>query len=408
MNVFDLLKERGYIYQTSNGEGVKKLLSKPTTIYQGFDPSADSFHAGHVMHLTTYKHLLNAGHKIIFLLGGVTGVIGDPTGKTKSRELLSESEVRENIKALEKQARKLLGTDSSIIFLNNADWLAKAPIFDYLRHIAPYISVNQLLNHETYKKRLVKKQNLSLLEFLYSSLQAWDFLYLFEEHDCRLQLGGQDQWVNILDGVELIRNACGAEVFAVTAPLLTINNKKMGKSEEGTVWLDPQKTSPYEFYQYWVNTPDKDLERNLKLFTLLDLKEIARIMKQHPKEVQHRLAFEVTKFIHGEEAAQQAQKDSEKLFGQEPAKAQKVPTIEFARPGLANQQGQALTEVLVKSGLAPSKSAARRLIQQGGVKLNQEVVTDSEKLITEGDFDAQNVATLQVGKRNIVKLILSP
>ena len=391
MNVFDLLKDRDYIYQTSNDEGVEKLLSKPATIYQGFDPSADSFHAGHFMHLVTYKHLLNAGHSIIFLLGGVTGIIGDPTGRTKSRELLSESKVRENIKALEKQARKLLGTDSSIVFLNNADWLTKAPIFDYLRHIAPYISVNQLLNHETYKKRLAKKQNLSLLEFLYSSLQAWDFLHLFEEHNCRLQLGGQDQWVNILDGVELVRKVKGEEVFALTSPLLTVGGKKMGKSERGTVWLDPQKTSPYEFYQYWVNTPDDKLEQSLKLFTLLELNEIEQIMKQHPKEIQHRLAFEVTKFIHGEGAIKQAQK---------------VPIVEFARPGLANGQGQALIDVLVNSGLASSKSAARRLIEQGGVKLNKDVVTDSEKLITEDDFDSQNTATLQVGKRKIVKLVL--
>jgi len=390
MNAFDLLKERGYIYQTSNDEGIKELLSKPTTIYQGFDPSADSFHAGHTMHLAAYKHLLNAGHKIIFLLGGVTGVIGDPTGKTKSRELLSESQVRENIKALEKQAQKLLRTDSNITFLNNADWLAKAPIFDYLRNIAPYISVNRLLNHETYKKRLAKKQNLSLLEFLYSSLQAWDFLYLFEEHNCRLQIGGQDQWVNILDGVELVRKARGAEVFALTAPLLTVNGKKMGKSEEGTVWLDPQKTSPYEFYQYWVNTPDKDLERNLKLFTLLDLKEIARVTQNPPREVQHFLAYEVTKFIHGEEAAEQAR--------------QNVPTKKITKTDLTKKR--TIVQILVRFKLASSKANARRLIEQGGVRINDKKITDPKTLLSKKDFDSTKTATLSVGKRKIVKLVL--
>ncbi len=393
MNVFDLLKERGYIYQTSNDEGIKKLLSQPTTIYQGFDPSADSFHAGQIIYLTAFRHLLNAGHKIIFLLGGGTGLVGDPTGKDKSRPMMSENEVQKNTAALEKQAKKLLGENSNITFVNNADWLTQKPLFEFLRQIAPHISVNQLLTHETYKKRLDQQRNLSLLEFLYSSLQAWDFLYLFEKYNCRLQIGGQDQWRNILDGVELVRKVKGEEVFALTSPLLeTGSGRKMGKSERGTVWLDPHKTSPYEFYQYWVNTPDDKLEQSLKLLTLLELDEIGQIMKEHPQEIQHRLALEVTKFIYGEETAA--------------TEAQKVPTIEFARPGLANQQGQALIDILVKSGLAPSKSAARRLIEQGGVKLNNQKVADPEKLLTEGDFNSQNTATLQVGKRKVVKLVL--
>lgn len=390
MNVFDTLKERGYIYQTSNDEGIKKLLSQPTIIYQGFDPSADSFHAGQIIYLTAYKHLLAAGHKIIFLLGGGTGLVGDPTGKDKSRPLMSEEDVKANVASLESQAKNLLGSDSNIIFLNNAEWLAKPLLFDYLRNITPYISVNQLLNHETYKKRLAKKQNLSLLEFLYSSLQAWDFLYLFEEHNCRLQIGGQDQWVNILDGVELIRKARGSEAFALTAPLLTVGGKKMGKSEEGTIWLDPSKTSPYEFYQYWVNTPDKDLERNLKLFTLLDLKEIARIVKQHPKEIQHRLALEVTKFIHGEEAAEQAR--------------QNVPTTTLSTSQV--DKGVGIVDALVLSNLAESKAAARRLMEQGGVKLNNKKIIDPKAKISKKDFNIAKIATLGVGKRKIVKLVL--
>ena len=406
MNAFDLLKSRGYVYQTSNDDGVRKLLSKPVTIYQGFDPSADSFHAGHIVSLTAFCHLLSAGHKVIFLLGGGTGLIGDPTGKMKSRPLLSESEVKSNLESLEKQAKKLLGSEANILFLNNADWLTKASLFEYLRNITPYISVNQLLTHETYQTRLAKNLNLSLLEFLYSSLQAWDFLYLFEKYNCRLQIGGQDQWRNILDGVELVRKIKRTEVFALTFPLLTVGGRKMGKSERGTVWLDPQKTSPFEFYQYWVNTPDDELERDLKLFTLLSLSEIERIMKNHPKEIQHRLAFEVTKFIHGEEAARQAQEDSKKLFGQQPAAAQKVPTITLARSGLAGEKGQTLVEVLVKSKLVSSKSGARRLIEQGGVRLNRKKITDPEAQISENDFDSQGVATLQVGKRKIVKLTL--
>ncbi len=390
MNVFDILKERGYIYQTSNDEGIKKLLSTPTTIYQGFDPSADSFHAGLVMHLIAYKYLLNAGHKIIFLLGGGTGLVGDPTGRAKGRKLMPPTEIEENVKLLEKQVRGILGDSNNIIFLNNADWIGQANLVDYLRGITPYISVNQLLNHETYKKRLAKKQNLSLLEFLYSSLQAWDFLHLFEEYDCRLQIGGQDQWVNILDGVELVRKVRGTEAFALTAPLLTINGKKMGKSEKGTVWLDPSKTSPYEFYQFWVNTPDKDLESNLKLFTLLDLKEIARVMKNHPKEVQHFLAFEVTKFIHGAEAAEQAR--------------QNIPTEKISELDLPKKL--TIVQILVRSQLAASKAAARRLIEQGGVTLNKKKVTDLKAAISKKDFDVEGTATLGVGKRKVVKLVL--
>ena len=390
MNVFDLLKERGYIYQTSNDEGIKKLLSQPATIYQGFDPSANSFHAGQIMYLTAFHHLLKAGHKIIFLLGGGTGLVGDPTGKDKSRPLMSEEEIGANVQALEKQARGFLGSDFNILFLNNAEWLAKSPLFDYLRNITPYISVNRLLTHETYKKRLAKKQNLSLLEFLYSSLQAWDFLYLFEEHNCHLQIGGQDQWVNILDGVELIRKARGTEVFALTSPLLTVGGKKMGKSEKGTVWLDPEKTSPYEFYQYWVNTPDDKLEQSLKLFTLLDLPTINRIMEQHPKDIQHRLAFEVTKFIHGEEAAEEA--------------CQNIPVEKITKQDLTKKQ--TIVQILVRFNLASSKSEACRLIEQGGVKLNNQKITDPQTHLTKKDFDSAKTATLGVGKRKVVKLAL--
>jgi tyrosyl-tRNA synthetase len=276
-----------------------------------------------------------------------------------------------------------------------------------LRETASHISVNQLLTHETYRDRLANEENLSLLEFLYSSLQAWDFLHLFEAHNCRLQIGGQDQWRNILDGVELVRKVKHEEVFALTAPLLTVGDKKMGKSEEGTVWLDPEKTSPYEFYQYWVNTPDDKLEQSLKLFTLLDPMTINRIMEsKHPREIQHRLAFEVTKFIHGQEAARQAQEGSEKLFdSQEPAaEAEKVPTVTISKTDLPKKL--TIVEILGRSNLAPSKSAARRLIEQGGVKLNNQKIADPKAQISKKDFNTADTATLSVGKRKIVKLIL--
>lgn len=376
MNVFEILKQRGYIYQASNDVSVNKLLSKPTVIYQGFDPSANSFHAGHIMYLTAYRHLLDAGHKVIFLLGGGTGLVGDPTGKMKSRKLLSESEIKKNAKDLEKQARKLLGASPSVVFLNNADWLTKASLFDYLRNITPHLSVNRLLSHETYQKRLDKDLNLSLLEFLYSSLQAWDFLYLFENHDCRLQVGGQDQWRNILDGVELVRKIKRVEVFALTFPLLTTGEgSKMGKSERGTVWLDPQRTPPFDFYQYWLNQPDDSLERNLKLFTLLDLREIDTITELHPKKVQEKLAFEVTKFVHGEDEARRA------------AEFENVTVVEIPRSDL--NQDLTFVEVLRKSGLVKSKAEARRLIEQGGVTFNE------------------SSGILKVGKKKAVRMVAS-
>lgn len=374
MNAFEVLKKRGYIYQTSDDAGIKKLLAKPAVIYQGFDPTADSFHVGHLVPFAAYRHLLNAGHKIIFLLGGGTGMVGDPTGKTKARRLLSEDQIAKNIKSLEKQARKLLGESKQIIFLNNAAWLTKASLIDYLKKVTPHLSVNRLLTHETYKKRLSKNLNLSLLEFLYSSLQAWDFLHLFKNYNCRLQIGGQDQWRNILDGVELVRKATGKEVLALTFPLLeTSGGKKMGKSEQGAVWLDAKKTSPFDFYQYWLNRPDEGLERDLNLFTLLELEEIKEIMSDHPQKIQERLAFEATKFVHGEDEARGA------------AEFENVAVVGFTRSDL--DQGLAFEEILLRSGLVKSKSEARRLINQGGVTFNE------------------NSSILRVGKRRAVRLI---
>lgn len=363
MNVFEVLKKRGYIYQTSNDAAVKNLLSKPAVVYQGFDPTAGSFHVGHLVSFNLHRHLLNHGHRVIFLLGGGTGLVGDPTGKTKSREMLTKNQVERNAQSLEQQARQLLGGSKNIIFLNNADWLAKASLIDYLRKITPHISINRLLTHETYKQRIDRKLNLSLFEFLYSSLQAWDFLYLFEKYNCRLQIGGQDQWRNILDGVELVRKTTGEDVLALTFPLLTgKSGAKMGKSERGTVWLDPQKTPAFDLYQYWLNRPDEGLERDLKLFTLLDLEEIKEIMKKHPKKIQERLASEVTKLVHGAETV--------------------------AIPAVAITKGEiGVEEILVSSKLTQSKSEARRLIEQGGVTFDEET------------------GILKIGKSRAVRLI---
>jgi tyrosyl-tRNA synthetase len=387
VNVLDFLKNRGYIYQLSDEEGIREYLSKPAVLYQGFDPSADSFHAGHLMYFTAYKHFLDDGHKIIFLIGGGTGLVGDPTGKLESRKMLSEEELSSNLNSLEKQAKRLLGADADVLFLDNADWLSRATIFDYLRNVAPYISINKLLKHETYQTRLSQNLNLSLLEFLYSSLQAWDFLHLFKKYNCRLQLGGQDQWRNILDGVELVHKITGEEVFGLTFPLLTTGSgQKMGKSEGNAVWLDAQKTTPFEFYQYWLNRPDDELERDLRLFTLLGGGEISEIIKLPPQDIQKRLAFEVTKFVHGKDEAYRA------------SKSQSVPTITFTRSDLG--KGLTLMDVLTSAAIVSSKSEARRLIEQGGVSFDGEKVDDPNFLV-------DRKGKIRVGKSRFLRVKMS-
>ena len=390
VNVFDLLKKRGYIYQASDEEKIRRYLEKPAVLYQGFDPSASSFHVGHLMFFVAFRYLLDSGHKIIFLLGGATGLVGDPTGKTKSRSLMSEEEAVSNLRALENQARRILGKRANIIFLDNAQWLKQASLFDYLRGIAPYLSVNQLLKHETYRTRLMNNLNLSLLELLYSSLQAWDFLYLFDKYNCRLQIGGQDQWRNILDGVGLVRKARGEEVYALTFPLLTVGGKKMGKSEGNAVWLDPLKTTPFEFYQYWLNRPDEELERDLKLFTFLGLNEIRDIMKKHPHKIQKILAFEVTKIVHGSREAKKA------------AEFQNVPVIKIKEDVL--RQGIPLIDLLVEGGVAASKSKARRLINQGGVRIEGKKVLDVNFLLSNELWDGTDKITIRAGKSGFMKV----
>jgi len=321
-NVFDTLKKRGFVYQTSNETGLKELLSKPgTAIYCGFDPSAPSFHLGTLIILAAFHHLQQAGHKIIFLLGGGTGKIGDPSGKDKSRKLLDSETVEANKKALAAQVEKIgllkFSGPNAAIMLDNNDWLSKFKFLDeFLLDVARHFSVNEMVSMETFKKRLDSQTNLSLLEFCYPVLQAWDFLHLFEKHGCRIQIGGSDQWANILAGTGLIRRKHHQEAFAWTLPLLTTpSGEKMGKTEKGPVWLDDQCTSPFEMYQYLINVDDSLVTPMLKLLTLLPLGEIETIAKGSPREAQQHLAFEVTKLVHGEDAARKARTDSEKLFG---------------------------------------------------------------------------------------------
>lgn len=384
-NVFDLLKSRGFVFDTSDETGLKDAFNGSITVYQGFDPSADSLHLGHLMSLIALHHMQEAGHKVIFLLGGGTGRVGDPSGKSAQRNLLTRDIVEKNALALKKQVEQIgllrFSGDNAALMLNNDEWLGSFKFLeDFLIKVARYFSVNELVSLRTFSERLSQGKPLSLLEFCYPALQAWDYLELNSRHNCTLQVGGQDQWANILAGVDLIRKAKeGTQVFAFTFPLLTTSDGvKMGKTEKGPVWLDATRTTPFEFYQYLVKTPDDTVPNLLRLFTFIPLDEIEEIVKQ-PKEAQKRLAFEVTKLVHGLEAANAA------------AAAESMPELSLGVEGLT------VLDALIKSGGLTSNSEVRRRVEQGGVYLDDTKVTDINLLITKP-------AILKYGKGKLLRL----
>lgn len=417
-DLFGILCERGYVAGFSEPIAeVQALLTGQTTVYQGFDPTAASLHVGHLESLMILHRLQQAGHRVIFLLGGATALVGDPSGRDEGRPLLSAAEVQTNAQAIRRQVQDmgLLRFDETepgqtpALMLNNADWLDLG-LLTYLREVTRHFSVNAMLRRETFARRLADQRNLSLLEFLYPTLQGYDFLYLFDRYDCRLQVGGADQWGNILDGIDLVRRTREATVHALVFPLLLDSSgQKMGKTSAGqTVWLDAQRTSPFAFYQYWLTCPDQDVKRNLEMFTFLPIAEVERIVAGHPRQAQHRLAFEVTAIVHGVEAAQQAQEDALAAFGGAPAVPQQIPTL--ALPAEAMASGLPLLQVLRRGEATPSLSAGRRLIQQGGVRLNGQVVSDVERLLTADDFRPANgelSALVRYGKGKALKIVLS-
>lgn len=383
MNVFELLKTRGFVNQTSNEAGVAELLSKPgATIYQGFDPSADSFTLGHLVPLMALHHLQEAGHRVIFLMGGGTGKIGDPTDKIKSRKLLTPETVAANAEKIKVQVGGIgllrFSGENAALMLNNDKWLSEFTFLDnFLLQVARNFSVNEMIKMETFAKRLREEQHLSLLEFCYPALQAWDFLYLFENYDCRIQVGGQDQWSNVLAGVDLVRRKYGEEVFALTHPLLvTASGEKMGKTAGGTVWLDPERTTPFDFYQYLQGVADELVEPMLKTLTFLELSEIEKIIK-NPRAAQKQLAFEVTKLVHGQKVAEECQRDTEKLFGDEEGAPEAVPTFKIPTAGMA------LDEILTQSGALPSRSEVKRRCEQGAIRINDKITTNPKTRINQ-------------------------
>ncbi len=387
MSVFETLQERGFIQQTTHQEPLFQLLEKEqVTFYVGFDPTADSLHIGHLLPVMAMTHMQRAGHRPIAILGGGTGMIGDPSGKTDLRKMLTPETIDHNAACFKSQLSRYLDFDEGrALMINNGDWLLGLNYIDFLREIGSQFSVNRMLTAECFKTRMEK--GLSFIEFNYMLLQSYDFLVLNRRYGCKLQMGGDDQWSNILSGADLIRRLEGKEAYGITFPLLTTSTgRKMGKTEAGAVWLDPAKTSPYEFYQYWRNTDDRDVQRFLALYTFLPMDEVRRLgglQDQAINEAKRVLAFEATKLAHGEAEAIKAEAAAAALFGGG-GNEQAVPAVELSQAQLA--QGMTILDLLVQAKLAESKSDARRLVTQGGIVLNDEKVNDLGRAIGVSDF----------------------
>ena len=404
MEIYDELIARGLLAQVTDEEKIKKLINEgKATFYIGFDPTADSLHVGHFMTLVFMKRLQMAGNKPVVLLGGGTGYIGDPSGRTDMRSMMSPETIQHNCECFKKQIGKFIDFDKAIV-ANNADWLLNLNYVDFLREVGPHFSVNNMLRAECYKQRMEK--GLSFLEFNYMTMQAYDFYYLFKTYGCNMQFGGNDQWSNMLAGTELIRRKLGKDAYAMTINLLlNSEGKKMGKSVSGAVWLDGEKTSPYEFYQYWRNVDDADVVKFIKMLTFIPLDEIAKMEKWQGAELNRAkeiLAYELTKMVHGEAEAEKAQSATKALFSGEGDDSQ-MPTTKLQESDI-NGNVISLLDLLVKTGLASSKSEARRLIMQGGIYVNNVQITDISFNVCRADLTTAVI--LRKGKKTYQKVIL--
>jgi tyrosyl-tRNA synthetase len=407
-NVYDVLTERGFIEQVSDAEGVRAAVAQPITCYIGFDPSASSFHVGNLVPIMALAHMQRHGHRPIAIVGGGTGMVGDPSGKTEMRQLLTVERIDANLQRLKGQMSNLLDfSKDRALVLNNADWLRSLQYLEFLRDIGRHFSVNRMLAAEAYRIRYDSESGLSFLEFNYMLLQAYDFLYLYRTYGCVLQMGGNDQWGNILAGVDLIRRAEGGQAYAATFPLVTTSSgAKMGKTAEGAVWLDPELVSPYEYYQYWINIEDADVERFLAIFTFLPMEqvhELGRLKGSDIREAKKVLAFEATRILHGEAPARQAQQASEKIF-EDGVVTDGVPTTEVEASEL--EAGIPAPELFHRVGLSRSRSEARRLIQQGGGYVNGVAVGSVDDLITTSHF-SDGVVLLRAGKKRYHRIVIA-
>lgn len=406
-NAFDVLKARGFLYQSSDDAAVRAMLARPTTVYTGFDPTGDSLTVGHLVPIMQLAHLQRCGHRPIVLCGGGTALVGDPSGKTSSRPILTRAHIDANTAAQRRQFMRFLDFDQDrALMLNNADWLTELNYIAFLRDIGSLFSVNQMLSAEIYRTRLEQNLPLSFLEFNYMLLQAYDFLYLFREYGCTLQTAGSDQWANCLAGMDLIRRLENADAQVLCSPLLTTaGGQKMGKTEQGAVYLSAERTSPYDFYQYWVNVDDRDVESWLKLFTFLPLERIAELTAVSGaalREAKRVLAHEVTTLVHGEQAAQDAATAAQALFGGGGGDRSAMPTTEVRAASLP-AVAATVVDALVHTGLCKSKGEARRLIEQGGAYVDEQPVTavDAPLALTNGEV------LLRKGKKtyHILRLI---
>lgn len=405
--VYEELQARGLIAQCTNEEKVRDLLDNhQTTFYIGFDATADSLHVGHFLQLVVMARLQQAGHRPIALIGGGTTMIGDPTGKTDMRKMLTKEEIEHNAECFRKQMRRLVDFENNkAVMLNNADWILKFNYMDFLREVGVHFSVNRMLTAECFKTRLEK--GLSFIEFNYMLLQSYDFLHLYRTMDCHLELGGDDQWSNIINGADLIRRVDGKDdAYGLTFTLLTTSEgKKMGKTEKGAVWLDPEKTTPYEFYQYWRNINDADVIRVMKMLTFMTLDEIAEYEKLEGAELnkaKERLAYEITAMVHGKDEAEKAMNAAKAAFSG--GVSADMPTTALTADDLTDGQIGAM-DLLVKTGLVKSKSEARRTIQQGGLTINDEKVTDVYAAYGADAF-ANDGMIIRKGKKSFRKVTL--
>ena len=404
MTVYEELVARGLIAQVTDEEEIKELINNgKATFYIGFDPTADSLHVGHFMALCLMKRLQMAGNKPIALIGGGTGMIGDPSGRTDMRQMMTPETIQHNCDCFKKQMSRFIDfSDGKALMVNNADWLLNLNYVELLREVGPHFSVNRMLTAECYKQRM--ERGLSFLEFNYMIMQSYDFYMLFQKYGCNMQFGGDDQWSNMLGGTELIRRKLGKDAYAMTINLLlNSEGKKMGKTQSGAVWLDPNKTSPFEFYQYWRNVSDADVLKCLRMLTFLPLEEINAMESwegSQLNEAKNILAYELTKLVHGEEEANKAREASLALFST--GSAANMPAEEITEADFRDGKIDIL-QLLVAAGLTASRSEARRAVEQGGVTVNGEKVTDIHTAYEAADFDEEFV--LKKGKKKFCKII---
>ncbi len=427
-SIFQELSWRRLVNQTTDDENLPRWLDeKPRTVYAGFDPTADSLHVGHLVALMILRRFQQCGHRPIALVGGATGMIGDPSGKSEERVLLSEEAIRANIAGMEKQLRRFLDFEAGpgpAVLVNNYDWMGRFGYLEFLRDVGKHFPVNVMLAKDSVRSRLERSDaGLSYTEFSYMLLQAYDFVHLNEHYGCEIQVGGSDQWGNITAGIDLARRLRSVQLYGMTCPLLTkADGTKMGKTESGAVWLDPERTSPYQFYQYWINLDDADVDTCLRFFTDLEREEVDAVIARHQddpgrREAQRRLATELTRLVHGDEGVAAAQRATEALFpastSSEPATRKTdaelrriyadVPSRELAHERLEGE-GLGVIDAFFEAGLAKSKSEARRLVAQGGAYVNDRRIEDVDARLGPDDLASETMMVLRAGKKKYALL----